>query len=52
MPFATLKIRPNYFNVLQISNQTIINLLSSVSCKLDTRIPNKFWPFFESQQKA
>ena len=26
--------------------KTIINVLSSVSCKLDTRIPNKFWPYF------
>ena len=47
MPFATLKIKCYKYQI-----KTIINVLSSVSCKLDTRILNRFWPYFESRPKA
>ena len=39
-PFATLKIRPNYFNVLWISNK-----------KNYEWILNKFWPFLRVGQR-
>ena len=42
MPLETLKIRPN---ILMCYNYLMKSTINVLGCKLDTRIPNEFWPF-------
>ena len=49
--FTFIMDQPRSETVFNNLKKKIMNVLSSVSCKLDTRIPNKFWPFLRVGQR-